>query len=220
MSNLTLKDMIELGWRVEPFQISGGPAWLDSAAYDVIAKREGKFQPAEQPLMIQSLLKNRFQLAIHRETKELPVYALVLARKDGKPGPRLTASKEGSCTPPDPTKPPPEPPTQWCGWITSGRGELTATSIHVSDLAEALSRLLRRPVVDKTGLTSRFDIKLEWTPDDTLQPTPDGGSPPASDMVGPSIFTAFQEQLGLRIESQKGPVDILVVDRAERPSEN
>jgi bla regulator protein blaR1 len=106
----------------------------------------------------------------------------------------------------------------WLDHIRSG--ELTATSIRVSDLAPALSRLLRRPVVDKTGLTSRFDIKLEWTPEDTLQPTPDGGVPPASDMVGPSIFTAFQEQLGLRIESQKGPVDILVVDRAERPSEN
>jgi uncharacterized protein (TIGR03435 family) len=212
--------MIELAWRVEPFQISGGPAWLDSTRYDVIAKREGKFEPNEQPLMIQSLLKDRFQLAIHRDTRELPVYALVVVRRDGKLGPGLTDSKEGSCTPPDPTKPPPEPPTQWCGWITSGRRELIATSVRVSDLAPTLSRLLGRTVVDKTALTGKFDIKLEWAADETVQPTSDGAMPPVSDTASPSIFTAFQEQLGLRIESQKGPVEILVVNRAERPSAN
>jgi uncharacterized protein (TIGR03435 family) len=220
ISNLTLKAMIGLGWQVQPFQISGGPAWLDSARYDVIAKREGKPQPAETPLMIQSLLEERFQLAVHRETRELPVYALVLARKDGKLGPRLTESKEGSCTPADPTKPPPPSPTLWCGWVeTSPRGELRAASIRLSDLAPSLSRLLGRSVVDQTGLTGKFDIHAEWSPDDRLQ-LPPGAAPPPADTTGPSIFTAFQEQLGLRIESQRGPVEILVVDRAERPSEN
>jgi uncharacterized protein (TIGR03435 family) len=217
---LTLKEMIALGWQVQPFQISGGPAWLDSTRYDVTAKREGKRQPAEVPLMIQSLLKDRFQLAIHRETRELPIYALVVARKDGKLGPRLTESKDGSCTPPDPSKPPPAPPTLWCGWAEGGPRGQRAASIRISDWVPSLSRLLGRTVVDKTGLTGKFDINVEWTSDEALQPPPGGLAPTPSDTAGPSIVTAFQEQLGLRIESQKGPVEILVVDRAERPSEN
>jgi uncharacterized protein (TIGR03435 family) len=228
ITNMTLKEMIVLAWRVQPFQISGGPPWLDSVHYDVTAKPEAKPQQAEIPLMLQSLLEDRFQLALHRETKELPVYALVVARKDGKLGPSFTESTEGGCTPFDPSKPPPpikpgERPTLGCGGMMMGPGRLTAVGVPVANLVPGLSRLLGRTVVDKTGLAGKFDINLEWSPDDPAvqMPLPPGVPPPAPAVAGgPSIFTAFQEQLGLKLESQKGPVEILVIERAEKPSEN
>lgn len=220
--NMTLKDMILIAWRVQPFQISGGPSWLDSARYDVTAKPEA---PANLNPMLQSLLQDRFQLAFHRETKELPIYALVLARKQGKLGPGLTESD--SCTPPDPTKPAPrpklgEPATLGCGGMIISARALTAASVPVGNLASSLSRLLGRMVVDKTGLTGKFNIQMEWSPDEAqgVQPAPVGPTAPTSDTAAPSLFTALQEQLGLKLESQKGPVEILFVDRADKPSEN
>lgn len=227
ITNMTLKELMVLAWRVQPFQISGGPPWLDSAHYDVTAKPETRPQPTELPVMLQSLLEDRFQLAIHRESKELPIYALVVSRKDGKLGPGLTESREGGCTPPDPNKPPPppkpgEPPTLGCGGMFMSPRGINAVSVPVGNMVPMLSRLLGRTVVDKTGLTAKFDIKAEWTPDETLgfQPPPGALPPPPTDSAAPSLFTAFQEQLGLKFESQKGPVEILVVDRAQKPSEN
>ena len=225
---MTLKEMIVLAWRIQPFQILGGPAWLDSIHYDVTARPEGKPQQTEIPLMLQSLLEDRFKLTIHRETRQLPIYALVVARKDGKLGPRLTKSKEGGCAPPDPSKPPPllqpgERPTLGCGGSMMGPGRMMAVSVPVGNLAPGLSRLLGRTVVDKTGLPGNFDIDMEWAPDDarTTQLLPQEAPKPApSSVSGPSIFTALQEQLGLKLESRKGPVDILVIERAEKPSEN
>jgi len=147
----------------------------------------------------------------------------VLARKDGSLGPGLTESK--ACAPPDPTQRPPlpkmgDPSTMGCGGMMIGARALTAASVPVADLAAPLSRLLERLVVDKTGLTGKFDIKVEWTPDEAPpQPAPGALAPPPPD-AAPSLFTAFHEQLGLKFEPQKGPVEILVVDRAEKPSDN
>jgi uncharacterized protein (TIGR03435 family) len=229
ITNMTLKELIVIGWRIQPFQISGGPGWLDSAHYDISAKSENSFKQGELPLMIQSLLADRFQLTIHHETKELPIYALVMARKDGKLGPGLTESKEGGCTPRDLSKPPPplepgKPPALGCGNMMMQPRLLRAVSVPVAQVIPMLSRFLGRPVVDKTGLTAKFDIRLEWTPDEIqlaqLQLPPDAPKPPPSEIAGPSIFTAIQQQLGLKLESQKGPVEIIVIDRVERPSEN
>jgi uncharacterized protein (TIGR03435 family) len=139
MTNMTLKELIVIAWRVQPFQILGGPAWIDSLHYDITPKPEKRPQPTELPVMLQSLLQDRFQLAVHRETKELAIYALVLARKDGKLGPRLVESKEGSCTQPDPSKPlpPPEPgkpPTLGCGQMRISPVGLTVVDRPVGDL--------------------------------------------------------------------------------------
>jgi uncharacterized protein (TIGR03435 family) len=147
ITNMTLKEMIVLGWRVQPFQISGGPSWLDSVHYDVVAKPETKPKPDEMPLMLQALLQDRFQLAIHHETKERPLLALTLARKDGKLGPKLVPH-EGECTPPDPSKPPapPEPgkpPTLGCGGLMMGPRGLTAVGVPVG--AQPRLRLPSRP---------------------------------------------------------------------------
>jgi len=144
ITNMTLKELIVIAWRIQPFQISGGPAWLDSVHYDIAAKSEDSSKPSEMPLMLQSLLKDRFQLTLHRETKELPIYALVMAKKDGKLGPRLTESKEGGCTPLDPSKgpPPPEPgkpPTLGCGGLFMQPRLLRGTGVTIDRLIPMLS---------------------------------------------------------------------------------
>jgi uncharacterized protein (TIGR03435 family) len=227
ITNMPLKEMIVIAWRLQPFQVSGGPAWMNSVRYDISAKPDHNPKPDELQLMIQSLLEDRFQLKFHRETKELPIYALVLARKDGKLGAKLIPSKEGSCTALDPTKPPPppepgKPPAMGCGGMFMSQRSLTGVSVPVANMIPVLSRTLGRTIIDQTGLTGNYDINLEWTPDDTqnLLLPPDAPKPPPSDAAGPSIFTALQEQLGLKLEAQKGPVEIFVVDSAEKPSEN
>jgi uncharacterized protein (TIGR03435 family) len=232
LNNLPLKELMTIAWRIQAFQISGGPSWIESARWDISATANHKPKPDEMPLMIQSLLADRFQLKVHHETKELPIYALVLANKDGKLGPQLKESKEGSCAAFDPSKPPPPPepgklPVIGCGGMFMGFDRLSATAVEIDQLTRILSRTLGRTVTDKTGLAGKFDIQLQYTPDQAqLQlMAPPGGLPPGMpapqfDPNGPSIFTALQEQLGLKLESQKGPVDILVIDHVERPSEN
>jgi uncharacterized protein (TIGR03435 family) len=226
VTNMTLKELIQIAWRIQPFQVSGGPSWMDSARWDITAKPETTPKPDELPLMIQALLADRFQLTVHRETKELPVYALVV-RKEGKLGPGLTEAKEGACTAPDMTKPlpPPEPgkmPMLNCGGMMMNPRQVRATAAPLSNLAPALSRILGRTVIDKTGLTGKYDIVLQWTPDESqvIRQGPDAPPAPPSDSAPPSIFTALQEQLGLKLESQKGPVEIFIIDRVEKPSEN
>ncbi len=235
IANMPLKEIMILAWRVQPYQISGGPAWIASARYDISAKADHKPKPDEIPLMLQALLADRFQLKIHHETKELPIYALVLANKDGKFGPQLAESKAGGCTPSDPSdgsKPPPQPDfnkpsSLGCGGFMMGLDRLAASSVPIAELPPVLSRTLGRTVVDKTGLTGKYDISAHWTPDQAqlIQALPGGLAPPGEpapqfDPNGPSIFTALQEQLGLKLESTKGRVDILVVDHVENPSEN
>jgi uncharacterized protein (TIGR03435 family) len=227
IANMTLKEMIVLAYRIQPFQISGGPPWFDSIHYDVSAKAESAPKPGEVPQMIQALLADRFQLTFRRETKELPIYAMVLAKKDGKLGPSLTETKEGSCTMPDLTKPPtpPEPGKPLprnCGQMMMNPGRIRAVSVPVKDMTPILSRMLGRTVIDQTGLAGNYDFTMEWTPDDIqlAQMPPDAPKPAPSDTTGPSIFTAIQEQLGLKLESRKGPVEIFVIDRAEKPTEN
>jgi len=227
VSNFPLKELIVFAWRIQPYQISGGPPWMASDRYDISAKAENVPKEGELQLMLQALLADRFHLVTHRETREMPVYALVLARKDGRLGSNLTESKEGGCTTPDRTQPPPpqepgKPPVQYCGQQMMGMGTLNATSVPISNIVPILARLLGRTVIDKTGLAGKYDLKLEWTPDDSqmIRKSPDAPAPPPPDNQGPSIFTAIQEQLGLKLESQKGPVEMLVIDRAEKPTEN
>jgi len=226
ITNMTLRELIILAWQIQPNQLSGGPPWLASARFDISAKSETPPKQGEFPLMLQSLLEERFQLQIHRETKELPLYALVLARKDGKLGPGLKETTASSCTQPDPTKPlpppdPSKPPPRYCGNMMMQARQLTAIGSPIDRLVQPLSRMVARTVVDKTGLTGKYDITLEWGQDEApaVQTTSDSPLPPA-DVQGPTIFTALQEQLGLKLDSRKGPVEVIVIDRAEKPSEN
>ena len=226
MTNMTLKNMIMIAYRVQPFQITGGPPWFDSDHYDVIAKAEKPPGPDQLPLMLQALLAERFGLKFQRETKDMPVYALVSIRSPGKSTPGLKAADESGCGPIDPAKPVPPPSytaaKRPCGMMQMTPSQLNATSRTLADITSVLSRMLGRTVIDKTGNSGKFDIHLEWTPDESQTQlfSPDGTKPPAADSSGPSIFAAVQEQLGLKLEAQKGPVEILAVERAERPSAN
>jgi uncharacterized protein (TIGR03435 family) len=232
-NNVTLKMLIGMAYRVQPFQISGDSGWMDSDRFDIEAKPpEGFAQPPMNPedpafqradevrrRMVQSLLADRFHLQVHRETKEMPVYALVI----GKNGSKL---KPSAPPPPDADAPGPKGPMgpgrRFQG-MRMGRGELEAQSAAVAFLAQSLSNALGRTVIDETGLKGTFDFTLKWTPDESQGPMmrpPGEAAAPPPDASGPDIFTAIQEQLGLKLESKKGPVDILVIDHAEPPSAN
>lgn len=186
---MTLKDLIAFAWDVRDFQITGGPGWINSTHYDVSAKSQNAQGMFQLRPMVQPLLAERFQLAIHKGTKELVFYALVIGKNEAKLKPSEARSPE----------------------FRGHGGEFSAKGIPISLLAGKLAEELGRPVIDKTGLTGKYDFNLQWTPDDGEQKT---------DPSRPSLFTAAQEQLGLKLESQKGPVEVLIVDRAERPTEN
>jgi uncharacterized protein (TIGR03435 family) len=219
--NMATRALIRFAYNVKDFQISGGPAWMNSDRYDVTAKGDAAagFEPMRT--MVQSLLADRFKLMLHRETKELPVYDLVAA----KGGLKLAAPKEGSCTTPDrnnPPRPPQpgEPPPRYCGNIRMGRGLVEAYGINMERFLTVLSDTLGRTVIDKTGFTGTFDVHLEFAPDEAVVGGPPGQPASSADSNAPSIFTALQEQLGLKVDSSKGPVEVLVIDHAEKPSEN
>jgi len=210
MSGVTAKNLIQQAYGVREFQIVGGPGWLGLERYDITAKPEGAATQDQVKVMMQALLADRFKLQFHRETKELPTYALVVA----KGGPKFHESEvvpEGS-----------DKPTG--ARMTMERGRFSVQSAPVAALANQLGQVLGQSVIDKTGLTGNYDFKLEWTPDEGSERrmirAPGGDSPTPADAAGPSIFTALQDQLGLKLESTKGPVEILVIDRAEKPSEN
>jgi uncharacterized protein (TIGR03435 family) len=218
---MTLKLLMTIAYRVQDFQISGGPNWIGSDRFDIVAKAE-EGSNSKIPEMLQALLEDRFKLTLHRETKEMPIYALTVA----KGGLKLHES-EGEC-PPRPSGPPPPPvpgkmPSPPCGGMFMGRNQTAGNHITMEQLVINLSRTLGRTVIDKTGLTAKYDIKLEWTPDQSqVQFGPGGPMPPPSEPEnsGPSIYTALQEQLGLKLESQKGPVEVLIIDHVEQASAN
>ena len=214
------KRMITFAYDVRDYQVSGGPGWVGTERFDVRAKSEraaadapqdpGKMTDNQRKTLqeqmrerLRALLADRFQLMVHKETKEESVYALVVS----KTGSKLQEKKELG-------------PRQG---MSMGRGRLQGMAAPVEMLVQTLSNALERQVVDKTGLAGKYDFVLEWTPDVTdarAQGFGDGITSPAPAPGGPTIFTALQEQLGLRLESQKGPVENIVIDRAEKPSEN
>jgi uncharacterized protein (TIGR03435 family) len=238
MTGYTLQMLIQNAYDLQDFQIAGGPKWLNSDRFDIFAtssspdlfKAEQPFGPTQQQLMLRSLLVDRFKLAAHNETRELPVFALVLARTDGRLGPELrktsidcaalaTTRARGETTPPPQFAISDRPV---CGSRVTP-GAIIAGGITMSDLVRRLSLLsntgssLGRMVIDRTGLSGAFDVNLHFTPDRIPDFGPGG---PIIDPDGPSIFTALQEQLGLKLDPQRGPVDVFVIDRAEIPVEN
>jgi uncharacterized protein (TIGR03435 family) len=203
--NASLQFCIGWAYAVEDYQIAG-PGWLDSEHFDIVAKAERGALEDRLRLMLRTLLTDRFKLALHRETKELSVYALTVVKE----GAKIHAVKaDGKSR------------------TGGGRGHLIGQKISMPEFADLLTmagqRELGRPVIDKTGLKGVFDIALNWTPEN---PRSAGGNDPvarttAENTLRPDIFGALQQQLGLRLESQKGPVEILVIDRAEKvPTEN
>jgi uncharacterized protein (TIGR03435 family) len=219
---MTLKSLIKEAYGIEDDQILGAPNWLNTQTYDIEAKVDGadaaaleRLSEEQRKLMFQSFLVERFRLKVHRETKELPILALVIAKN----GPKLQEAKPGD-TYPDGIKGPDGKPAGHAGMMMWGNGRLTGQGISIVSMVPPLTQQLGRTVLDKTGLTGRYDVELRWTPDDTSTPItgPDSGT--AAGSPTPSIFTAIQEQLGLKLESHKAPVEVLVIDHVEAPAAN
>jgi bla regulator protein blaR1 len=220
----TARMLIQQAYRIRDFQLSGGPGWIGSDRFDIEAKPENvaDMTPERMPLMLQGLLEERFQLRTHKETKEVPIYELVVAKEGSKlkSVPEPPRPTPGAAPGPAPSPNGPMPP----GAFRIGRGEMMGSGIPIENFVQSLSSMLGRVVVNRTGLTGFFDFQLHWTPDagetGPFGPVPSVQPPAPADPSGPTIFTALQEELGLRLESSKGPVDVLVIDSIEKPSEN
>jgi uncharacterized protein (TIGR03435 family) len=227
--NVTLKTLVRNAYRVRETQISGGPDWLDSARFDVEAKGpdQAMTTPDQVAAMMRQLIADRFRLEARIESREVPVYALVRARNNGTLGPQLKTANV-DCAGLIARGVPPQLPAG--GGVPScsirlGFGTVVARSASLSQLGNALSQTLGRNVIDRTGLTGLFDIDLTWTPD---QLPPRAAGTPADqplrvngadvDPNGPSLFAALQEQLGLKLDSQRAPVDVLVITSATKPT--
>jgi uncharacterized protein (TIGR03435 family) len=204
IENLSIKALIELAYGIKDFQFEG-PGWLSTGTYDIVARLpEGHTLDELQPLL-QNLLADRFNLSVHHGSRMLPGYALEGARN----GPRLQEASGPK------------------GYFTSREGMISGAGVKMDRLAGGLARLMDSPVKDETGLTGAYDVKLEWAPDELRGTSSSGTSADqgsmnatAADASMPSLRTALQEQLGLKLESKKIPVDTIVIDHIEKPSKD
>ena len=216
IAGFTLAALIRSAYGVQEFQIVGGPDWINADRFNIEATymEDATGGRARTDLMLRTLLADRFKIAVHNESRDRPVYALVLARPDRRFGPQLQKSATDCAT---------AKGDNACG-SSVGPGFIRSRGRTMAQFAESLSMLtntgssLNRLIVDRTGLDGPYDLTLRFTPEN-IPPGNVPGLPPI-DPNGPSIFTALQEQLGLKLDSQRAPVNVLVVDRAERPTEN
>jgi uncharacterized protein (TIGR03435 family) len=229
-ADATLQVLMQYAYGAQPFQLVGGPNWLATDRYEIEAKADVSANRDQIVLMLQSLLEDRFHLKTHREMKELPVFKLAVH----KGGLQLPPPKAGGCVDsavdaaqewvgggrmPAPGELPPAKGRCGSAIVALGPGGAHLSGeIAMSELVRMLSMLSGRSVLDQTEFTARFDVHLDFVPDDTTPGLPP--PPPGSGVSGVSIAQALQEQLGLRLESAKGPVETIVVDQAERPSVN
>lgn len=239
-TNAALRLLINSAYRLAPDQYLGLPNWSESDRFDVVAKAPDGARPDQMQQMLQSLLAERFKLVAHMETRDAPIYALVMARDDRRLGPQIAKSTM-DCGPilaarqadarsrgPAPVRVPAlgqsERPVcgiratrlQIAGGATVAR--YSAGNTTIARLAEQLRGELRRLVVDRSGLTGEFDFDLQYAPERTLAAAPPPGGTLGTPVdEGPSLFTALQEQLGLKLESTRGPVEYLIIDRIEKP---
>ena len=217
--NNDVANFIGNAYGVPGYLLVGGPDWVRADRYDLEAKASGERSRPEMMLMLQALLADRFQLRTHRDTREMPAYVMTLARGGARLQPPKPCMEVDPAAPPSP-RAPGETPLRSCGNnLMNSRSRppyMTWTANHVDSrsIAGALANFFRRPVVDRTGLTGFFDIQIDLPP---LQPVTTDAGAAASDA---SVFTVLQEQLGLRVEEGRGPVDVLVIDRIERPTQN
>jgi uncharacterized protein (TIGR03435 family) len=234
-SGVSLALLVRNAYSVQEFQVIGMPAWGDSDRFDIVATMPADLNPAppspgvpsRQSLMMQALLEERFRLAVHRETREMPVYALRTASAEGKLGPSLHRSSVDCAALRARGGAPPRPPGELPPCSSSvAPGSIVLRGQTMAQFATALSRLtntgssLGRLIVDRTGLEGYYDVDLRFTPDRIPNFGP-GGPPqglPPIDTDAASIYAAMREQLGLKLDSQRAPVEVLVIDRVEKPT--
>jgi uncharacterized protein (TIGR03435 family) len=230
-TNMPARTLITFAYQLAQYQLVGGPPWIGTDRFDIVAKMDGEpppVPPGSGPdqimLATRTLLADRFGLKVHRETREMDIYALVLAKPGAGPGPGLKpsttdcaalgAARRGA--PPGPPGPPP-PGTPFCG-IMGGPGSIRFDGFPISQMATMLAGQAGRMVVDRTGLTGSWAFTLTYAPEQRGAPPP-GADQPAPDPNAPSLFTALQEQLGLKLESTKGPVEVVVIDAINKPTD-
>jgi uncharacterized protein (TIGR03435 family) len=192
MRNTTLKNLVRSAYQLNEYQLEGGPKWMDSAIFNIDAKLPAGAPRDQMPLMFQALVADRFKLQFHRVTKTLPEYALVVA----KGGPKVPVASEEDRN---------------NGRSSQGDRQIKGWGLPISSLANMLIGVVGAPVLDRTGLEGKYNFILEFAP---LLETP------RADETLPSIFEALQEKLGLKLEPTKGPVEVVVIDGAEKPAEN
>jgi uncharacterized protein (TIGR03435 family) len=204
-ANTLLRTIVAHAYQMKRAFVVGGPDWIDGERFDITARASGDATEEELFAMIRALLADRFRLVAHLETRELPIYSLVRARSDGRLGANLRRSAPDCAAAGNP-----------CGMtstgFTNGAGVVITKGRTVGDLASTLGGMLDRNVIDNTGLSGTYEIDLKWGPDE-VRP---GAAAAESEL--PPIFTAIQEQLGLRLQPARGPVTVLVIDSAQRPT--
>lgn len=230
-TNVPAAALIRFAYDLPDFQVSGGPGWLASARFDVAAKAEGDASVNETRLMLRTLLADRFKLTAHTETRELPIYALVMARNDGKLGPQLRRAEADCDRVAEPLSdggvgPSPKEGAPRCGYFgfapgtdfPKGRGGLAFRGLTLAAFAKRLVPMVRRSVSDQTGLKGYFDGDFDFVAELPPPPPPPGLPNPFGSDPFVSVFTVLPEQLGLKLDSRRGPVDVLVIDRVESPA--
>jgi uncharacterized protein (TIGR03435 family) len=229
-TNVPVAELIRFAYELPNFQVLRGPDWLNSDRFDVVAKAEGDPSVAQKRLMLRRLLAERFKLIAHTETRELPIYALVMERRDGRLGPQLRRTKADCASGDRPSSDPgigvsPSNGPAPCGFfgfapgtdMPSGRGGLAFRGLTMPALAKILVPMVRRSVSDKTGLAGYFDAEFDFMAELPPPPPPPGLPNPWTREFG-TVFTVLPEQLGLKLDSRRGPVEVLVIDRAEPPT--
>ena len=203
--NLSLRTIIGAAYGIAEYQISG-PPWLGELRFDIVGKTDASITTEDQMRpKLQPLLSERFHLAMHRDTRQLPAYILMV----GPRGPRLEAATEGSAG--IPFKKANKP----------GGSRIRSAHLTMPELAEILSRRLRRPVLDKTELTGAYRVTLEWAADESNETKPGKGAKGKPETDGPTIFTALHDQLGLSLQARKAPIEMVVIDHLDKtPTEN
>jgi uncharacterized protein (TIGR03435 family) len=238
VTNQPLRQLIVFAYSLQPQQLAGGPSWIDTDRFDVTAQAEGNISPTPPggppgpaQLMMQRLLAERFGLVVHTESRELPVYTLTIARRDGQLGPRikpaatdclaLMTNAPGGVPAQSPRLPDGRPA---CGVTRDGSGRVMAGGTSMTMLAMSmLTGPAGRLVVDRTGLTGGYDFDFEYAPEPApgAAPGPPSASDPATAVTDrPGLFTALEEQLGLKLQPARAPIDVLVIDRVTPPTDN
>jgi len=232
--NMPARQLIVFAYQLQPFQLVDGPPWTESDHFDMIAKLEGNGNlppslpgPEASPIQLamRTLFADRFKLKAHRETREMDIYALVLAKPGSGPGvglkrstidcsPAAIAARRAGARQDAPGPPPADAP--FCG-LMGAPGQIRMGGFPLSEMTTVLGRITGRMVLNRAELSGNWDFTLTFQPEMPVRPPP-GLDPPVIDPTAPSIFTALQEQLGLKLESTKGPVDVLVIDGIEHPT--
>ena len=217
VTNAPVRMLILNAYGLPGFQLTGGPSWIDSVRVDVVARAATTVTRDEISRMVRGLLAERFNLAVHREQREMPVYSLVVARDDRRLGPRLHASTTDCAIATAAGGAAPQLPSgQLLCTTRMSPASINAGGMTMARLAQTLSGIVGRVVTDETTLLGTYDLQLTFAPE---QPPPPGASTPANPDA-PSIFAALQEQLGLKLNTRRGMVDVLVIDRVDPPKEN